>query len=80
MNRRVRLSSLLLSTVVAFSACTTPAETVADLEMRLAESSRSEVDKARDAGRKPAEVVAFLGQVPKGFLIIFICFLSMFLS
>lgn len=64
MSRRVRLSSLLLSTVVAFSACTTPALTVADLEMRLAESSRSDADKARDAGRKPAEVVAFLAITP----------------
>jgi predicted methyltransferase len=36
----------------------------ADLNKKLAESSRSDADKARDAGRKPAEVLAFLGVEP----------------
>jgi predicted methyltransferase len=35
-----------------------------DLATRLSGGSRSEADKARDAGRKPAEVVAFLGIEP----------------
>ncbi len=35
-----------------------------DLETRLASESRSEKDRARDPGRKPAAVVAFLGIEP----------------
>ena len=35
-----------------------------DLAVRLSESERSDADKARDAGRQPAEVVAFLGITP----------------
>lgn len=35
-----------------------------DLATRLRTGDRSEADKARDAGRKPAEVVAFLGIEP----------------
>ena len=35
-----------------------------DLVTALANSGRSEEDRARDAGRKPAEVVAFLGIKP----------------
>ena len=33
----------------------------ADLASDLASNSRAEADRARDAGRKPAEVIAFLG-------------------
>jgi predicted methyltransferase len=33
----------------------------AELRKALADSSRSDADKARDEGRKPAEVIAFLG-------------------
>ncbi len=36
----------------------------ADLAARLAADSRSAEDRARDAGRKPAQVVAFLGIAP----------------
>lgn len=35
-----------------------------DLAARLANDSRSEADRARDTGRKPAEVIAFLGIEP----------------
>jgi predicted methyltransferase len=35
-----------------------------DLTQRLAESGRSDEEKARDAGRKPVDVVAFLGVGP----------------
>jgi len=34
---------------------------LANLEMALASESRSERDRARDAGRKPAQVIEFLG-------------------
>ncbi|MDE0008899.1 MAG: hypothetical protein OXS50_11530 [Gammaproteobacteria bacterium] len=36
----------------------------ADLAEELAAPSRSEEDRARDAGRRPAEVIAFLGIEP----------------
>jgi predicted methyltransferase len=35
--------------------------TLANLEMALASESRSETDRARDEGRKPAQVMEFLG-------------------
>ena len=38
--------------------------TADDLAKRLTASSRSDADKARDVGRKPAEVVTFLGVEP----------------
>jgi predicted methyltransferase len=40
------------------------AATAADLASRLESGSRSETDKARDAGRQPAAVVTFLGITP----------------
>jgi predicted methyltransferase len=36
----------------------------ASLNQKLAESSRTDADKARDAGRRPAEVLEFLGLKP----------------
>ena len=56
MVQTIRTFSLLLA-AIACAACATPS----DLSERLAESSRSDAEKARDAGRKPAQVVAFLG-------------------
>ena len=40
------------------------AEAPADLRTLLASDSRSEEDRARDAGRKPADIVEFLGIEP----------------
>jgi len=48
---------LLLFSLPAFAA-------TSDLATRLESGSRSDADKARDAGRKPAAVVAFLGIEP----------------
>jgi len=53
----------LLLAAFTFSAAVHAAAD-ADLAKRLAGGDRSEADKARDAARKPAEVVAFLGIEP----------------
>ena len=45
-------------------ACTVALPSAADLAEDLAAPTRSAADRARDAGRKPAEVVAFLGIEP----------------
>lgn len=50
----------LLLVVAAFAAATSSFAT-GDLETRLASEERPEADRARDAGRKPAAVIAFLG-------------------
>ena len=50
---------LLLALVFA-----TPAGASADLEALLARESRAAEDRARDSGRKPADVIAFLGIEP----------------
>jgi predicted methyltransferase len=56
-----------LKTMVALTlcACTTGAmanhHEAGELRSALANSSRSEADKSRDAGRKPADVLTFLG-------------------
>jgi len=69
---------LVLSTALAIAGCERAGdEPAADeehatveqsapptLAMLLASESRSEADRARDAGRKPAEVIAFLGIEP----------------
>lgn len=47
----------LLGLVIGSLMAGTPA--AADLQAALADSSRPEADRARDAGRKPAEVLAF---------------------
>lgn len=63
-------SSLLLATVALLlgTACTESSNPVSSpsplLATRLAEGDRSAEDKARDAGRKPAAVVAFMGTRP----------------
>lgn len=52
---------LLLSLLIAFSVSATPKTSVV---VALMDESRSIEDKARDGGRKPAEVMAFLGVEP----------------
>ena len=64
MIRTILFSTLSLAAAIAFAACAAPAGTPADLGERLAASSRSDAEKARDTGRKPAHVVAFLGIAP----------------
>jgi len=64
-----RFRAILPSTVAVLCltglACqTTPEARAGDLAARLASGDRSDADKARDAGRKPAEVVTFLGIEP----------------
>lgn len=54
--------ALLLASVLVASG--TPLAARADLAKQLAESERSDADKARDEGRKPAAVLAFLGVEP----------------
>jgi predicted methyltransferase len=56
--RSIALTLGLLVSSAAF------ADSHGDLAKRLADGSRSDADKARDAGRKPAAVVAFLGIEP----------------
>lgn len=78
-SNRMRHYPLLLAALI-FTACSggsepeqavqeeAPAVTEApmtdDLTSKLASDSRAEADRARDAGRKPAEVIAFLGIEP----------------
>jgi predicted methyltransferase len=62
----MRLSSLIVALVTAFGvACgggpLAKREEAASIEKALGYSSRSDEDEARDAGRKPAAVLAFLG-------------------
>ena len=69
------LIAVLFSTLFALVACSGSepeappaaepmAEAPADLRTLLASDSRSEEDRARDAGRKPADIVEFLGIEP----------------
>jgi predicted methyltransferase len=51
--------ALLLTTAVA--GCSAPEQMAEDFETRLGRSDRPSADKARDAGRKPAAVIAFIG-------------------
>ncbi len=46
------------------AAASTPEPVTRDLATLLASESRAEADRARDAGRKPAEVIAYLGIEP----------------
>ena len=62
MVRSSRFTVLSLAAAIGFTAHVAAAP--ADLGQRLAESSRSDAEKARDEGRKPAEVVRFLGIAP----------------
>ena len=52
---------LLLPLLIAFSTNATPKTSVVEA---LMDESRSTEDKARDGGRKPAEVITFLGVEP----------------
>ena len=58
---RTALIALSLSAALACAGDMVPGP---DLATRLTESSRSDDDKARDAGRRPAEVIAFLQIAP----------------
>lgn len=53
---RLPVSLLVLLLVVAPSCASAP-----DLAARLGSGGRSDTDKARDAGRRPAAIVSFLG-------------------
>jgi predicted methyltransferase len=57
-------ASILSALVLLGTAPAAVAETAAALAERLAAADRSEADRARDAGRKPAEVLAFVGIEP----------------
>ncbi len=61
-NRVVSRVAITLLPILVAALSTTA--TGAGLAERLASGPRSDADKARDAGRKPAEVVAFLGIEP----------------
>ena len=50
-----------LCAVIVLTTVAIPTTAQADLATALAAESRSEEDRARDAGRKPAEVLAWLG-------------------
>ncbi|TFG95642.1 MAG: SAM-dependent methyltransferase [Myxococcales bacterium] len=63
----VRTGSLLMLAAALWlgsSQARADGASVAEVEARLAAGSRAEQDRARDAGRKPAEVVVFLGVEP----------------
>lgn len=64
----VRTGSLMLLAAALWLGSSPQARadgaSVAEVEARLAAGSRPEQDRARDAGRKPAEVVVFLGIEP----------------
>jgi predicted methyltransferase len=62
-----RVTSLSLGSLVLASLLAVPGLGRADsheLAERLSKGDRAEADRARDAGRKPAEVIAFLGIAP----------------
>ena len=57
--------TLILTALVALSGCNgEPASKVDPLLTALSSADRAEADRNRDAGRKPAEVVRFLGVAP----------------
>ncbi|MCH8142203.1 MAG: class I SAM-dependent methyltransferase [Proteobacteria bacterium] len=60
MYKRIYIRALF-ALMLAMSATTTMAVDVAALSAALSGGDRADADKARDAGRKPAQVVAFLG-------------------
>jgi len=61
MERTRRLIPLAVAIALA---CASAPTAPSDLEAKLASPGRAEEDRARDAGRKPAAVVAFLGIEP----------------
>ncbi|MBT3425019.1 MAG: class I SAM-dependent methyltransferase [Gammaproteobacteria bacterium] len=62
MRTKATLYCFFLGLMLSFSVS---AEPVGDLQKALKNDARATADKARDAGRKPAQVLAFLG-VSKG--------------
>ena len=58
----LRLAVLVLA--VTFPVAATASEVAGALEVRLKSGDRADADKQRDAGRKPAAIVAFLGIEP----------------
>jgi len=64
MLRSTTSRTIVAALLLALSGGAGAAAAATDLATRLAQGSRSEADKARDAGRRPAEVVAFLGIEP----------------
>jgi predicted methyltransferase len=57
--------ALLIGVPAAWAQITPPAPPISDAVAKaVASSSRSDKDKARDAGRKPAEVFAYSGMKP----------------
>ncbi len=65
-NLKLSTAGLGIAFTLLLSGCMTPAEVIdADVLARdLMAGDRAEADKKRDAGRKPAEVLAFLGVKP----------------
>jgi predicted methyltransferase len=57
-------SAALAFAIAAPLSSTAESQAAADVAARLAGGTRDEADRARDAGRKPAEIVAFLGIAP----------------
>lgn len=62
--RSVLLLAALLMACSGAPTASEPTPTMPDLAERLAKADRPAEDKARDAGRRPAAVVAFLGVEP----------------
>lgn len=68
MHRRTR-AAIWFTAALFGAACTASPPSTPDLSASLASESRSEADRARDAGRKPAAVIAFLG-IEKGMTVV----------
>jgi predicted methyltransferase len=55
------LAAALAATLMLTATCASAASTPANITAAVADGSRPDADKARDANRKPAEVLAFTG-------------------
>jgi predicted methyltransferase len=64
LTHRSRLPALISPLLVALLGAAAASADAAAVQQSLAAGSRAEADMTRDAGRKPAEVVAFLGIEP----------------
>jgi len=60
----VRIGSIAMALTLALCAVSCAGPSEEELATRLQAGSRAEADRARDAGRKPAAVVTFLGIQP----------------
>ena len=60
----MKLATFSLGAAIALAGCTVPQTTPASIETALADPARPEADRARDAARKPAELLAFAGIRP----------------